>query len=246
MRLTPGKAIDTSNHTSKIRHALCPDLWSVENLCARRGVVSLGGDGPLQTLYISFDDDVYAWGFIPKTKYAIVVFYNPGVQEDPTCDPLLDAVATKELVRPMPTRGNDQYPNLINHGFEEGPRRLVNSTNGVLLPPQQQDFTSPLSGWIIESLKVVKFIDSKYFNVPIGYATVELVAGRESVIAQILRPSPTKPTTWHSSSEMFGLNHIKFFFIKLGCSVDRLLRVSTSHLPFLLQSSFSFWLYPTV
>ncbi|KAK6261033.1 hypothetical protein SCA6_015507 [Theobroma cacao] len=154
----------------------------------RVSVPAQSGDLPLQTLYSSYGDDVYAWGFIAKSKYITVTFHNPGVQEDPTCGPLLDAVAIKELVRPMPTRGN-----LVkNPGFEEGPHRLVNSTNGVLLPPRQEDSTSPLPGWIIESLKAVKFIDSKHFNVPAGKAAVELVAGRESAIAQILRTVPNQ------------------------------------------------------
>ncbi|XP_021281305.1 uncharacterized protein LOC110414438 [Herrania umbratica] len=154
----------------------------------RVSVPTQSGDLPLQTLYGSYGDDVYAWGFIAKSKYITVTFHNPGVQEDPTCGPLLDAVAIKELVRPMPTRGN-----LVkNPGFEEGPHRLVNSTNGVLLPPGQEDSTSPLPGWIIESLKAVKFIDSKHFNVPAGKAAVELVAGRESAIAQILRTVPNQ------------------------------------------------------
>ena len=38
----------------------------------------------------------------------------------------------------------------------------------------------------------MKFIDSKHFNVPFGLAAVELVAGRESAIAQILRTIPNK------------------------------------------------------
>lgn len=78
--------------------------------------------------------------------------------------------------------------NLVrNFGFEEGPHRLLNSSHGVLLPPKQEDLTSPLPGWIIESLKAVRFIDSKHFNVPFERAAVELVAGRESAIAQVLR-----------------------------------------------------------
>ncbi|KAE8729001.1 nifU-like protein 2 [Hibiscus syriacus] len=55
-----------------------------------------------------------------------------------------------------------------------------------------EDFTSPLPVWIIESLKAMKFIDSNHFNVPAGYAAVELVAGRESAIAQVLRTVPNK------------------------------------------------------
>ncbi|KAF5190913.1 Udp-3-o-acylglucosamine n-acyltransferase [Thalictrum thalictroides] len=79
-----------------------------------------------------------------------------------------------------------------NGGFEEGPHLLNNNTEGVLLPPKQQDRTSPLPGWIIESLKAVKFIDSKHFNVPFGLAAVELVAGKESAIAQIIRTQPDR------------------------------------------------------
>jgi len=83
--------------------------------------------------------------------------------------------------------------NLVkNPGFEEGPFPIFNSTNGVLLPPQQQDRFSPLPGWIIESLKAVKFIDSKHFNVPFGLGAVELVAGRESAIAQVIRTVTNK------------------------------------------------------
>lgn len=62
----------------------------------------------------------------------------------------------------------------------------------MLLPPKQQDLLSPLPGWIIESLKAVRYIDSKHFRVPYGRAAVELVAGRESAIAQIIRTVPNK------------------------------------------------------
>lgn len=149
----------------------------------RVSVPPLKGDLPLQTLYSSDGGDTYAWGFIPKSDYVKVIFHNPGIQEDPACGPLLDAVAIKKLTFPRPIPGN-----LVkNHGFEEGPHSLENTTNGILLPPKQEDLTSPLPGWIIESLKAVKFIDSKHFNVPYGRAAVELVAGRESAIAQILR-----------------------------------------------------------
>ncbi|KAM7509022.1 hypothetical protein LguiA_019475 [Lonicera macranthoides] len=146
------------------------------------------GDLPLQTLYSSNGGDTYAWGFKAVSNTAKVTFHNPGVQEDPACGPLLDAVAIKELFPPRATRAN-----LVkNGGFEEGPHLLYNSSHGVLLPPRQEDLTSPLPGWIIESLKAVKFIDSKHFNVPFGLAAVELVAGRESAIAQIVRTIPNK------------------------------------------------------
>ncbi|KAK9283823.1 hypothetical protein L1049_012161 [Liquidambar formosana] len=154
----------------------------------RVSVPPQSGDLPLQTLYSSNGGDTYAWGFRATSNVAKVTFHNPGVQEDPACGPLLDAVAIKELFPPMPTKDNLAK----NGGFEEGPHRLVNTSNGVLLPPKQEDLTSPLPGWMIESLKAVKFIDSKHFNVPFGLAAVELVAGRESAIAQILRTVPNK------------------------------------------------------
>ncbi|KAE8038272.1 hypothetical protein FH972_010798 [Carpinus fangiana] len=167
--------------------------FGASRTCAQEEVLSVivlpqKGDLPLQTLYSSNGGDTYAWGFIPTSDTVTVKFHNPGVQEDPACGPLLDAVAIKELFPPRPTR----YNLAKNPGFEEGPYHLVNSSHGVLLPPQQEDRTSPLPGWMIESLKAVKFIDSKHFNVPFGQAAVELVAGRESAIAQILRTVPNK------------------------------------------------------
>ncbi|KAJ4955450.1 hypothetical protein NE237_012233 [Protea cynaroides] len=79
-----------------------------------------------------------------------------------------------------------------NGDFEEGHHLLNDSINSVLLPPKQQDLTSPLPRLIIESLKAVKYIDAKHFNVHLGRAVVELVVGRESAIAQILRTVPSK------------------------------------------------------
>lgn len=67
-----------------------------------------------------------------------------------------------------------------------------NFSTGILLPPRQLDGTSPLPGWIIESLKPVKYIDSRHFSAPSGLAAVELIAGRESAIAQIIRTIPDK------------------------------------------------------
>ncbi|KAI4323426.1 hypothetical protein L6164_023033 [Bauhinia variegata] len=167
-------------------------IFGASRTCAQDEVLRISvppqtGDVPLQTLY-SLNGDVIAFGFKPTTSLVKVTFHNPGVQEDPACGPLLDAIAIREFFPPMPTRRN-----LVkNPSFEEGPFPIFNSTNGVLLPPKQQDLLSPLPGWIIESLKAVKFIDSKHFNIPFGNGAVELVAGRESAIAQILRTVPNK------------------------------------------------------
>lgn len=79
-----------------------------------------------------------------------------------------------------------------NGGFEVGPHVFKNFSTGVLILPKQQDPISPLPGWIVESLKAVKYIDSKHFHVPSGLAAIELVAGRESAIAQIIRTIPNK------------------------------------------------------
>ncbi|XP_010937268.2 protein TEEBE [Elaeis guineensis] len=162
--------------------------FSATRTCAQDEVLRVSvppfyGDLPIQTLYSSTGGDTYAWAFRPTNSTVQVIFHNIGVQEDPACGPLLDAVAIKELLPPMPTRDN-----LVkNGGFEEGPHVFKNSTAGVLLPPKQEDVTSPLPGWIIESLKAVRFVDSAHFSVPVGQFAVELVAGRESAIAQVIR-----------------------------------------------------------
>ncbi|KAK7263897.1 hypothetical protein RJT34_31496 [Clitoria ternatea] len=167
-------------------------ILGASRTCAQDEVLRISvppqsGEVPLQTLY-TLNGDVIAWGFKASSNVAKVTFHNPGVQEDPTCGPLLDAIAIRKFNPPRPTRDN-----LVkNPGFEEGPFPIFNSTNGVLLPPKQADLVSPLPGWIIESLKAVKFIDSKHFNVPFGQGALELVAGRESAISQILRTVANK------------------------------------------------------
>ncbi|KAL5543370.1 hypothetical protein UlMin_007154 [Ulmus minor] len=167
--------------------------FGASRTCAQEEVLRVSvppqtGELPLQTLYDSNGGDVYAWGFRANSSFVKVTFHNPGVQEDPACGPLLDAVAIKEFFPVFPTRDN-----LVrNPSFEQGPHRLFNSSNGVLLPPKQEDATSPLPGWIIESLKAIKFIDSKHFHVPAGRNAIELVAGRESAVAQVIRTIPNK------------------------------------------------------
>ena len=83
--------------------------FGASRTCAQEEVLSVivlpqKGDLPLQTLYSSNGGDTYAWGFIPTSNTVTVKFHNPGVQEDPACGPLLDAVAIKELFPPRPTR----------------------------------------------------------------------------------------------------------------------------------------------
>lgn len=79
-----------------------------------------------------------------------------------------------------------------NGDFENGPHVFKNYSTGVLLLPKIHDIVSPLPGWIVESLKPAKYIDSKHFMVPHGLAAIELVGGRETAIAQIIRTVPNK------------------------------------------------------
>lgn len=77
--------------------------------------------------------------------------------------------------------------NLLKNGnFEEGPYIFPNASWGALIPPHIEDAHSPLPGWIVESLKAVKYIDSDHFSVPEGKRAIELVAGKESALAQVV------------------------------------------------------------
>ncbi|KAM7471708.1 hypothetical protein LguiA_009891 [Lonicera macranthoides] len=138
---------------------------------------------PMQTMYSSDGWDSYSWAFSAESSEVEIVIHNPGVEKDPACSPLIDSVALKALYPPRRTRGNM----LKNGNFEEGPYVLPKTTWGVLIPPNIEDDHSPLPSWIIESLKAVKYIDLEHFSVPEGKRAVELVGGRESAIAQVVR-----------------------------------------------------------
>ncbi|XVF34403.1 hypothetical protein REPUB_Repub18cG0056000 [Reevesia pubescens] len=138
---------------------------------------------PIQTVYTSSGWDNYAWAFKTTSDLIELIIHNPGEEEDPACGPLIDAVAIKALYPPRPTNKNI----MKNAGYEEGPYIFPNTPWGVLIPPNIEDDHSPLPGWIVESLKAVKYIDSAHYFVPQGRRAVELVAGKESAIAQIAR-----------------------------------------------------------
>lgn len=59
----------------------------------------------LQTLYNSEGWDAYAWGFKAYADKTKVVFMNAGLEEDPTCGPLIDAVAIKKIGVPDQSDG---------------------------------------------------------------------------------------------------------------------------------------------
>ncbi|GAA0170988.1 hypothetical protein LIER_25132 [Lithospermum erythrorhizon] len=162
--------------------------FSAARTCAQeeRLNVSVAPDSgvlPIQTLYSSSGWDSYAWAFQADYSVIDIVIHNPGVEEDPACGPLIDAIAIKTLYPPKPSNKNV----LKNGDFEEGPYIFPNTSWGVLIPPNIEDDHSPLPAWMVESLKAVKYIDSDHFSVPHGKRGVELVAGRESAIAQVAR-----------------------------------------------------------
>ncbi|KAM3699930.1 hypothetical protein ACJW31_05G062700 [Castanea mollissima] len=143
---------------------------------------------PMQTIYSSNGWDSYAWGFQADFSEVEISIHNPGVADDPACGPLIYAVALKVMVLPKRTRVNL----LKNGNVEEGPYLFPNTSWGVLIPPNIEDDHSPLPGWIIESLKAVKYIDSDHFFVPEGKRAVELMAGKESALAQVVYTMPGK------------------------------------------------------
>ncbi|KAI3507557.1 hypothetical protein L1887_22545 [Cichorium endivia] len=167
--------------------------FSATRTCAQDEKLVVYADGhsgelPIQTLYSTDGGDTYAYAFKALRRTVKVTFHNPGIQEDPTCGPLLDAIGIKKMTPLKYSAGN-----LVkNGGFEIGPYVFKNFSTGVLLLPKIHDIISPLPGWIIESLKPAKYVDSKHFIVPSGLSAVELVGGRETAIAQIIRTVPNK------------------------------------------------------
>ncbi|KAL9400300.1 hypothetical protein Peur_009261 [Populus x canadensis] len=162
--------------------------FSAARTCAQEEELNISispewGVLPMQTMYSSNGWDSYAWAFKALLDIVELVVHNPGVEEDPACGPLIDSVAIKALYPPRPTNKNL----MKNGGFEEGPYLLPNTSWGVLIPPNIEDKHSPLPGWMVESLKAVKFIDVEHFSVPQGRRAIELVAGKESAIAQVVR-----------------------------------------------------------
>jgi hypothetical protein len=61
----------------------------------------------------------------------------------------------------------------------------------VLVPPITEDEHSPLPEWMIMSdTKVAKYVNAPHFKVPQGRYAVELVAGRETALVQVVRTTP--------------------------------------------------------
>ncbi|KAF0935099.1 hypothetical protein E2562_030386 [Oryza meyeriana var. granulata] len=176
--------------TRGARYAL---TFSAARTCAQAERLNVSASGqsavlPMQTMYSSNGWDSYAWAWVADADADVVdvVIHNPGVADDPACGPLIDSVAIRTLNPPRRTNKN-----LVKNGdFEEGPYIIPGTRWGVLIPSMVVDDHSPLPGWMVESLKAVKYIDSDHFAVPRGRRAVELLAGRESAIAQVIRTVP--------------------------------------------------------
>ncbi|XP_058101103.1 protein DUF642 L-GALACTONO-1,4-LACTONE-RESPONSIVE GENE 2-like [Magnolia sinica] len=142
----------------------------------------------LQTLYSVEGWDSYAWAFQAESDDGRVAFKNTGMEDDPTCGPILDNIAIKKLFTPDKPKDNA----VINGDFEEGPWMFQNTSLGVLLPTNLDEETSSLPGWIVESNRAVRYIDSNHYEVPQGKRAVELLSGKEGIISQMVETTPEK------------------------------------------------------
>ena len=161
------------------------------NLSAVPSAFSAASTVDLQTVYTVEGWDAYAWAFRAGSGPTTVSFSNPGMEDDPSCGPILDTIALKKLFLP-PREVNNA---VVNGDFEEGPWVFVNASLGVLLPTNFAEETSPLPGWIVESDRAVRYLDSNHFAVPQGKRAVELLSGKEGIISQMVETKPGKPYT---------------------------------------------------
>lgn len=145
----------------------------------------------LQTLYSVQGWDPYAWAFEALDGKVRLAFRNPGMEDDPTCGPIIDDIAIKKLFTPDRPKDNA----VINGDLEEGPWLFRNTSLGVLLPTNLDEETSSLPGWNVESNRAVRYIDSYHFSVPQGKRAIELLSGKEGIIAQMVETKPEKDYT---------------------------------------------------
>lgn len=75
----------------------------------------------LQTLYNVQGWDPYAWAFAAEEDDAMLVFRNPGMEDDPTCGPIIDDVAIKKLFTPDRPKGKNYFPLTCLDFFNSNP-----------------------------------------------------------------------------------------------------------------------------
>ncbi|XP_030480339.2 protein DUF642 L-GALACTONO-1,4-LACTONE-RESPONSIVE GENE 2 [Cannabis sativa] len=142
----------------------------------------------LQTLYNVEGWDPYAVAFEADSDELTLVFTNQGMEDDPTCGPIIDDIAIKKLFTPDRPKDNA----MVNGDFEEGPWMPKNVSLGVLLPTNLDEEISSLPGWNVESNRAVRYIDSDHYSVPEGKRAIELLSGKEGIISQMVETSPNK------------------------------------------------------
>ncbi|KAI9127085.1 hypothetical protein K1719_001644 [Acacia pycnantha] len=145
----------------------------------------------LQTMYSVQGWNPFACAFSAEDEKVRLVFKNPGMEDDPTCGPIIDNIAIKKLFTPDKPKENA----VINGDFEEGPWMFRNTSLGVLLPTNLDEETSSLPGWTVESNRAVRYIDSDHYAVPGGRRAIELLSGKEGIISQMLDTKQDKPYT---------------------------------------------------
>ncbi|XP_021763906.1 uncharacterized protein LOC110728574 [Chenopodium quinoa] len=145
----------------------------------------------LQTVYTDQGWDSYAWAFEADEEDVKLVLMNTGMEEDPTCGPIIDDVAIKKMFVPDKPKGNV----VLNGDFEEGPWLFKNESLGILIPTNLDEETTPLPGWIVESNRAVRYVDSYHFDVPEGKRAIELLSGKEGIISQMVETTPKKEYT---------------------------------------------------
>ncbi|KAJ0081538.1 hypothetical protein Patl1_10073 [Pistacia atlantica] len=142
----------------------------------------------LQTLYNVQGWDPYSWAFVAQDDTVDLVFRNPGMEDDPTCGPIIDDISIKKLFSPDKPKDNA----VVNGDMEEGPWMFRNVSLGVLIPTNLDEETSSLPGWIVESNRAVRYIDSYHYAVPQGKRAIELLSGKEGIISQMVETSANK------------------------------------------------------
>ncbi|KAG9448015.1 hypothetical protein H6P81_014143 [Aristolochia fimbriata] len=151
-------------------------------------IASFSHEVDLQTLYNIEGWDLYALAFEVESDDERLTFRNTGMEDDPTCGPILDDIAIKKLFTPDKPKDNA----VINGDFEEGPWMFRNTSLGVLLPTNLDEEVSSLPGWIVESNRAVRYVDSNHYTVPEGKRAVELLSGKEGIISQMVETTPEK------------------------------------------------------
>lgn len=105
-----GNDAEISQEVSVEKGALYSVTFSAARTCAQLEALNVSVPPAsqtidLQTLYSVQGWDTYAWAFQAAEAEAKVVFRNPGMEDDPTCGPIIDDIAIKKLFVPDRPKG---------------------------------------------------------------------------------------------------------------------------------------------